>query len=79
MALAVGEILALLREDERLLETMPLDAPERKVVAAEVVALKRMFKRLTEARDDASERLAASRETIDAAWTVLELTRRRSH
>lgn len=77
MALEVGEVLALLREDERMLATMPIDAPERKVVAAEVVALKRMFKRLTEARDDSGERLSSSQQTVDAAWSVLEIARRR--
>ncbi|HEX5013669.1 MAG TPA: hypothetical protein VFV72_05845 [Candidatus Limnocylindrales bacterium] len=84
MALEVEEILSLWREGERLLEELADDAPQRRLVAAEVVELKRIYRRLTNESDVTAHILVQSREAIATAHdavasarTVLEGTRNR--
>jgi flagellar biosynthesis chaperone FliJ len=71
MALAVEELLSLWREAERVLERLPADDPKRVVVSAEVVNLRRMYRRLTEERDLTAVTIAESRLTLDEAHRVL--------
>ena len=71
MALAIEEVLSLWREAERLLEVLPADAPEHKVVSAEVVNLKRIYKRLTAESDATAEVLAASHSVLASAHETL--------
>ena len=77
MALAVQEVLSLWREAERLLDDLPDAAPERKIISAEVVNLKRTYRSLTTRPDVTAEVLAESRETIDAAQQTLDAASRR--
>ncbi|HEX5013667.1 MAG TPA: hypothetical protein VFV72_05835 [Candidatus Limnocylindrales bacterium] len=77
MALETEEVLALWREAERILEQLPPGAPERKLVGAEVVKLRRIFKRLTNQRAARSATLPESRSTIESAELTLARARER--
>lgn len=76
MALAVEEVLSLWREAERLLDVLPLDAPERKDIAADVADLKRIYNRLTLDNDATGKILASSRETLSVAREALDAAKR---
>ncbi|MFL5726372.1 MAG: hypothetical protein ACJ765_00985 [Chloroflexota bacterium] len=77
MALPIEDVLSLWREAERVLEELPADAPERRVVSAELVNLKRIYKRLTSESDATAETLGQSRVSIEAAHATL--ARARAH
>ena len=77
MALEVEEVLSLWREAERLLDGMPANAPDRKIVSAEVVNLKRIYRRLTADSDATAEILGASHMALESAQSKLDAARRR--
>ena len=77
MALEVQEVLYLWREAERVLDQLPPGAPERTLVSAEVVILKRTYKRLTAESDATATTVADSRATIEAAQENLARARQR--
>ena len=77
MALEVEEVLSLWREAERLLDGMPVNAPDRTIVSAEVVNLKRIYRRLTADSDATAEILSASHMALESAQATLDSTRRR--
>jgi hypothetical protein len=77
MALEVEEVLSLWREAERLLDGMPANAPDRTIVSAEVVNLKRIYRRLTADSDATAEILSASHMALESAQATLDSTRRR--
>jgi len=77
MALEIEEVLALWREAERVLQQLPRGAPERKLVSAEVVNLRRTYRRLTAESRATAETLAESRVTIESAQVTLERARER--
>jgi hypothetical protein len=77
MALEVEELLSLWREAERVLDQLPPDVPERTLVGAEVVNLRRMYRRLTAEGVATSESLRESRSTIATAQRTLSEARRR--
>jgi hypothetical protein len=71
MALQIEEVLSLWREAERLLNELPPEAPERKRVSAEVVSLRRMYRRLTEESDVTAHMIGAAHDTIISAKATL--------
>ena len=75
MALHIEEVLSLWREGERLLDELPVDAPERELVSAELLTLKETYKRLTEETDVSAHMIGSARETLDSAKAVLELAK----
>ena len=82
MALEVEEVLALWRQAERLLVELPARAPERRVVSAEALELKRLYKRLTAEGDVTAHMIGSSHLRIQESRAVLEAaqaTLNRSH
>ena len=77
MALEVQEVLYLWREAERVLDQLPPGAPERTLVSAEVVNLRRTYKRLTAESDATATTVADSRTTIESAQRNLAKARER--
>ena len=72
VARALDEVLAVWREAERVLEALPGDSPERRPVQLEVYRLRRMYRRLTDAKTSRSEEhLAQSLETLERARGTL--------
>ena len=78
MAILLEELLEVWREAERVLDQLPVGAPERNVLLVEVVQLRSMHRRLTDQRlEQTDQLLASSREAIEAARRVIERTRAR--
>jgi hypothetical protein len=77
MALAVEEVLRVWRELERVDGALPADDPDRRVIAAEVVELKRLYRRLTVEAQISIDRLQETREVIVEARHVLDVSRHR--
>ena len=75
MALEVEEILALWRQAERLLDELPARAPEHRIVRAEVLELKRMYKRLTAEGDVTGHMIGTTHLRIQESKAVLEAAR----
>jgi hypothetical protein len=71
MALRVEEVLALWREAERVLDGLPLGDPERPHLNAEIVEIRAIYARLTEAVDATYTGLASSREQMESATRTL--------
>jgi hypothetical protein len=75
MALQIEEVLSLWREAERLLDELPAEAPEREVVSAEVVRLRRMYKRLTDESDVSAHMIGAAQDTMAKAKSTFDQAR----
>ena len=77
LALEVEEVLSLWREGERLLEELPGDAPQRKLVSAQVEELRRLYERLIDEPDVTAHMIDNAHEAIESARTVLAGARAR--
>ena len=76
MAILLEELLEVWREAERVLDQLPVGAPERNVLQVEVVQLHSMHRRLTDQQlEQTDQLLASSREVIEAVRRVIERTR----
>jgi hypothetical protein len=76
MAIRVDEVLALWRECERVLEQLPTGSVHRRLVTADELELRRLYRRLTTERIVETDAvLRAARETIDNARMTLEEAR----
>jgi hypothetical protein len=72
VAVEVEELLAVWREAERVLEMLPSAAPDRVLVEAEIVDLKRTYRRLTDGRvESSSATLQRSAELIHRTRLLL--------
>ncbi|HEV7810554.1 MAG TPA: hypothetical protein VGO64_08140 [Candidatus Limnocylindrales bacterium] len=71
MALRVEEVLALWREAERVLDGLPVGDPERTHLNAEIVEIREIYARLTEAVDSTWTGLGSSREQMASASETL--------
>jgi hypothetical protein len=74
---AIAEALAIWREAERLLERLPADHPERKVIQFELVQARATYRRLTERTAASRETIDASMETLRTAWQKIQAVRER--
>ena len=72
MALEVEEVLALWRQAERLLDELPARSPERTVVSAEALELKRIYMRLTGGDDVTAHMIGSTQLRIEETKAVLE-------
>jgi hypothetical protein len=78
MATAVEEVLALWRECERVRDELPADSVVRRLVTADELELRRIYRRLTTERIVETEMtLRATRRTIEAARATLADAHRR--
>jgi hypothetical protein len=77
MALPIEEVLRVWRELERLEVELPDDAPERRVISAEIVQMKRLYRSLVDNREATAERLRSSRDTLDQAQALIRDARGR--
>jgi PAS domain-containing protein len=77
MALPIEDVLSVWRELERVHATLPPDAPERTVVAVEIVQMRAMYRSMTARRTESDARLAAALSAVDDAWKVLQRARDR--
>lgn len=68
MARALEEVLAVWREAERVLTTLPSDSPERREVEFEVGRLRRLYGRLTDRTiPPTQEHIATSVQAVEQA------------
>ncbi len=71
MALRVEEVLALWREAERAFDHLPPGHPERLHLNADILEIREIYTRLTQAVDSTSIGIASSREQLDSASETL--------
>jgi hypothetical protein len=62
MAVEVEDVLAVWREAERALESLPEEAPERPIIQIQVARLRRLYLRMTN-------------EAVPATWNLITATR----
>jgi hypothetical protein len=77
MALRVEEVLALWREAERVLDDLPEVDPDRRIVSADVAALRRMYRLMTDTATGTDATLAQSAEVIEESRAILRRVRAR--
>ena len=78
VAILVEEVLSVWRELERVEDALPTEAPDRVVVASEIFELRRLYRSVTDARDQSWAVISASRVTIEHARMVLARARERT-
>ena len=71
MTQPIEEVLGLWRELERVRDALPAADPARDLVAHELVEVRRLYRRLTQERQDSAARLAASRATLTEARALI--------
>jgi hypothetical protein len=76
---AIAEALAIWREAERLLEELPENHPERKVIQFELVQARAVYRSLTTRQALSRDVIDGSRDTLQQAWKTLERSRDRIH
>jgi hypothetical protein len=74
---AIAEALAVWREAERLLEQLPQEHPDRKVIQFELVQARAVYRRLTERKDASKDVIDDSLQVLERAWIALNSTRER--
>jgi hypothetical protein len=77
MALRVEEVLALWREAERVLEDLPEVDPDRGIVCADVVSLRRMYRSLTDTAAGTEAALTQSAALVAESRAILRRVRAR--
>jgi hypothetical protein len=77
LALLVEDVLSTWRELERIHDALPETAPERKIISEEIVAMRRLYRAITQSADESAEKLATSQVTLENAQAVLERARER--
>ena len=78
VAILVEEVLSVWRELERVEDALPTEAPDRVIVASEILELRRLYRSVTDARDRSWAVINASRATIEHARMVLDGARERT-
>jgi hypothetical protein len=74
---AIAEALAIWREAERLLDRLPEDHPERKVIQFELIQARATYRRLTEVTTVSRDTIDTSLETLQRAWEKIQAVRER--
>jgi hypothetical protein len=74
---AIAEALAIWREAERLLEGLPPEHPDRKVIQFELLQARALYRRLTERQVASREVIDESLEALQRAWLKLNAARDR--
>lgn len=74
---SVERVLQLWREGERLLVELPAKDPERNVIQFEVVQLRGLYRRMTEASDATGTRLTSAVDTLERANALFRQARDR--